>query len=404
MNYEANCSPMPLGFKGNTMATSLTRELKRTGDALRLALEQRGDNPAIQIQLMHDFANASGKAFESKSHNLVALAADQLKACSRGILRTLDSEGAQGVFAMAMELFPIGCDYLVEALESLTLRNPSENTQYLVGAIFRNLTAHETLFNEQLRGSETAKILEHGLRLSAGSTQDEFDAGAITDFMRSLFEFSCDAMETFERTQRSLDHLSKGCIESSVLMIDWVRSNEEFISRCVVQNGVSDYNTERLINLVASDFKLPEIAAALAFRAKHPSFENLRFAYERGMRADMAFRCGVIPDKSSAPMSQSTFKALIAYSMVFEDVMPKTINIDPNANGLKALRDACELLNQPEHKSLARDGDIQNIVDQVINAAPPRYSMEPLVGTWAERFAINNLTYRARLFTQELGV
>lgn len=383
------------------MATSLTRELKTTGDALRIALEQRRGTPAMRIELMHDFAKASEKAFEAKSHSLVALAADQLKACSRGFLRTLERDGSPEVIAMALELFPMGSDYLEEALEMLQQTNPSEYTQDLLGAIFRNMSYHETLFNDQQRGS-TSKILERGLKLSAGLTQDEFAVGEVCAFMRSLVEFNDDAMESLERTERSVSKGQKPCIRSSELLLNWIRSNEDFLCESVTNNHVADFNTDRLIATVRNDYGLPRLAAALAFRTSHPTFENLHQAYENGQRADLKFRTGVTVRPSL--MSQSTLQALIAYSMVFEDVMPETILLDPNASGLKALRAAGELLDQPEYKSLPRVADIQKIVDQVIDATPLKHSMDPLVGTWAERYAINNLTYRARLFTQELGV
>lgn len=386
------------------MATSLTRELKTTGDALRIALEQRRGTPAIQIGLMHDFAKASEKAFESKSHSLVALAAEQLKGCSRGFLRTLERDGSPEVISMALELFPMGGDYLEEALEFLQQTNPSEYTQDLLGAIFRNITVHETLFNDQLRNSGTSKILERGLRLSAGQTQDVFTAGAVCTFMRSLVEFNDDAMASIERAERAVSEGNKSCIQSTELLMNWISSNEDFLCESVTQNHVSDLNTERLIAKVKNEYALPRVAAALAFRTNRPSFDDLHQAYENGQRADVTFRTEVIPSASSSLMSESTLKALIAYSMVYEDVMPETILLDPNASGLKALRAAGELLEQPEYKSLSRVGDIQKIVDQVIDATPLKHSMDPLVGTWAERYAINNLTYRARLFTQELGV
>lgn len=386
------------------MATSLTRELQTTGDALRIALEQRRGTPAILIQLMHDFAKASEKAFEAKSHSLVGFAAEQLKACSRGFLRTLERDGSPEVIAMALELFPMGSDYLDEALESLQQTSPTEFTQDLLGAIFRNLSRHETLFNDKLRGTGTSKILERGLRLSAGLTKDEFAAGEVSAFIGSLVEFNNDAIAHLERTERAVSEGNKCCIESTELLMNWIESNEDFLCESVTQNQVTDLNTDRLIEKVRKDYELPRLAAALAFRTNRPTFEDLHHGYEKGLRADVTFRTGVIPSDSSSLMSQATFKALIAYSMVYEDVMPETIVLDPNASGLKALRAAGELLDQPEYKLLPRVGDIQKIVDQVIDATPLKHSMDPLVGTWAERYAINNLTYRARLFTQELGV
>lgn len=386
------------------MATSLTRELKATGDALRIALEQRRGTPAMQIELMHDFAKASEKAFEAKSHSLVLLAAEQLKACSRGFLRTLEKDGSPEVISMALELFPMGSDYLEEALEALGQTNPAEYTQDLLAGIFRNLTYHETLYNDQQRAPGTCKILELGLKLCTDMTQDQFSAGEVCAFMRSLIEFNDDAMGSLERTERALSVGSKSCPKSSELILKWIMSNEDFLCESVTQNHVSDFNTEKLIAKVKDQYGLPRLAAALAFRTNHPTFENLYHAHEIGLRADATFRTGVIPSKSSSLMSESTLKALIAYSMVFENVMPETILINPNASGLKALRSAGELLDQPEYKSLPRVGDIQKIVDQVIDATPLKHSMDPLVGTWAERYAINNLTYRARLFTQELGV
>lgn len=386
------------------MASSLTRELKTTGDALRIALEQRRGTPAMQIGLMHDFARASEKAFESKSHSLVAFAAEQLKGCCRGFLRTLERDESPEVISMALELFPMGSDYLEEALELLQQTNPSEYTQDLLGAIFRNISAHETLFNDQLRNTGTSKILERGLRLSAGQTQEEFTTGAVCTFMRSLVEFNDDAMSNLERTERAVSEGNKSCIQSTELLLNWISSNEDFLCESVTQNHVSDLNTERLIEKVKNEYALPRLASALAFRTNRPTFETLHHAYENGQRADVTFRTEVIPSSSSSLMSESTLKTLIAYSMVFEDVMPETILLDPNHSGLKALRAAGELLEQPEYKSLPRVGDIQKIVDQVIDATPLKHSMDPLVGTWAERYAINNLTYRARLFTQELGV
>lgn len=387
------------------MATSLTRELKTTGDALRIALEQRRGTPAMQIELMHDFAKASEKAFEAKSHSLVALAAEQLKVCSRGFLRTLERDGSPEVISMALELFPMGSDYLKEALEMLGQANPTEYTQELLAAIFRNISAHETLFNDQLRNSGTTKILERGLRLSAGQTQDEFAAGEVSAFMRSLVEFNSDAMASLERTERAVSEGNKSCIQATELLMNWIRSNEDFLCESVSQHQPSDTNTEWLIAKVRNDYELPKLAAALAFRTKYPSFEQLHHAHENhGLRADETFRTGIIPSDTSSLMSQTTLTTLIAYSMVFEDVMPGTILLDPNARGLKALRSAGDLLEKPEYKSLPRVGDIQKIVDKVIDATPLKHSMDPLVGSWAERYAINNLTYRARLFTQELGV
>lgn len=387
------------------MATSLTRELQTTGDALRIALEQRRVTPTILIALMHDFAKASEKAFEAKSHSLVGLAAEQLKACSRGFLRTLERDGSSEVIAMALELFPMGSDYLEEALESLQQTSPTHLTHDLLGSIFRNLSRHETLFNDKQRGTGTSKILERGLRLSAGLTKDEFAAGEVSAFMRLLVQFNKDAIAHLVRAERAISEGNKSCLQSTELLMNWIESNHDFLCASVTGHEASDIYTETLIAKIKNEYQLPKLAAAIAFRTRYPSFEHLHDAHQNhGMRADASFRSGVIPSESSSLMSQTTLRALIAYSMVFENVMPDNILLDPNASGLKALRDAGELLDQPEYKLLPRVGDIQKIVDLVIDATPLKHSMDPLVGTWAERYAINNLTYRSRLFTQELGV